>query len=851
MSNNLAFPFDDDASFAASISNLAVPVRSGHYDELRAAGSLREPYRRFFETLGSEGMDDLERRRQAAAKQIRDNGVTYNVYADANGPSRPWSLDLLPFVLDAADWQQIEHGVAQRASLLNAILADAYGPRQLLHAGLLPAALVQGHPGYLRSLAGYTPPGGVYLHIAAFDLARAPDGRWCVVSQRTQAPSGLGYALENRMIVAQQFPKAFRELRVQHLASSYRKLLDTLYSLSPAGTSPDGAPRIVLLTAGPYNETYFEHAYLARYLGLPLVEGSDLTVRDDKLYMKTLSGLEPVQAVLRRLDDDFCDPLELRPDSTLGVPGLLQAVRAGNVLVANALGSSFLESPGILAFLPGIADHLLGEPLALPSLPSWWCGEQAAMEEALLDLKRHVIKPTYPRQATQTHFEPVMCASTPTSALAGWQSRMQINPEAYTLQDYLPLSQVPTWTEQRLVPRAAMVRVFAIADGNGHWSVLPGGLTRIASRDQQIVSMQHGGSSLDTWVLTEGEVDTFSMLPGKLRPEDLANRRGVISSRAAENLFWMGRYAERAETGVRLARLVLDWLNANERLPADFIATVSQLCLRAGLVPVDAPELAANPWAFQQKLIAALGDADGATSVAFNLDALARSAAQIRDRLSPDHARLVLAPNAPFANWAERAGPESRDPTTEAMTALDQLAIDLAAISGEQADRMTRDDGWRLLTIGRHIERLAAMSSAMSAAFHSGTPHGPAFDLLLGVFDSAITYRSRYQRHEEIPALLDLLAREKDNPRSLRFVLRVLRRELGRLPTLPGVAPLTELLPLGRPDLAMLCEKDSNGYHPALIDWTLKLQRTAMQLSDAIGLRYFSHTHDVNQTFLI
>jgi uncharacterized circularly permuted ATP-grasp superfamily protein len=397
---------------AALAAALAPPAAPGHYDELRGGISAplaegggphgavvgahalpTRPWARFFENLGREGFADLNRRTIDLQRQVRDNGVTYNVYADAGGPQRPWSLDLFPLILPPASWHQIEAGVLQRMRLLEAVLDDVYGPQQLLKSNLLPPALVQGHAGYLRPMHGVRPAGGRRLHIAAFDLARDPAGAWWVLTQRTQAPSGLGYLLENRLIISRLFPEAFRDLKVQRLAAAYRALLESLTALCPAREG--GEPRVVLLTPGPYNETYFEHAYLARYLGLTLVEGSDLTVRDERLYLKTLKGLEPVHGVLKRLDDEFLDPLELRPDSHLGVPGLLQAIRAGNVLVANCPGSGLLESPALLGFLPALSRNLLGEDLRLPSLPSWWCGERAALLAALPQLPHGVVKDTY------------------------------------------------------------------------------------------------------------------------------------------------------------------------------------------------------------------------------------------------------------------------------------------------------------------------------------------------------------------------------------------------------------------------------------------------------------------------
>ena len=331
---------------------------------------------------------------------------------------------------------------------------------------------------------GVRPAGGTHLHIAAFDMARDPAGDWWVVSQRTQAPSGLGYLLENRLIISRMFPEAFGDLKVQRLAASYRALVDGLRAMCPGGNDA----RVVLLTPGPYNETYFEHAYLARYLGLTLVEGSDLTVRDQHLYLKTLQGLEPVHGILKRLDDEFLDPLELRSDSRLGVPGLLQAIRAGNVLVANAPGSAFLESTALLGFLPALSRHLLGEELKLPSLATWWCGERAAMEAVLPQLGERVIKPTYIAAGPGT----VLGKSLSRREIDEWAGRIVREPDEHTIQAYQPLSQMPTWKNGRIAPRSLMLRVFAVSDGPQSWRVLPGGLTRIAGQSLDIASMQRG-----------------------------------------------------------------------------------------------------------------------------------------------------------------------------------------------------------------------------------------------------------------------------------------------------------------------------------------------------------------------
>lgn len=875
---------DDVQQAGAIASRLAMPPREGHYDELREpGGSLRTSWQRFFELLGAEGFADLERRLGVVARQIHENGITYTVYAD-EGLARPWSLDLLPFIVDDDEWSRIETGVAQRAMLLDAIASDAYGGQRLLEQGYLPPALVQGHPGFVHAMHDVAVPGDVRLHIVGFDLGRGPDGTWRVVSQRTQAPSGLGYALENRLIISRLFPEAFGALNVQHLAATYRRLVDTLEALVQSERStmfeeplPEDlsrsvqerlaaererdppAPRIVLLTPGPYNETYFEHAYLARYLGLQLVEGSDLTVRNERVYMKGMRGLERVHGILRRLDDDFCDPVELRSDSTLGVPGLVQAIRARHVLVANALGCGFLESPGINGFLPGIARHLLGEELALPSLPSWWCGERAARRQVLPGLADRVVKPTYPGSVGRPAFEPMMGTSASAAQLDAWRKRIESDPDAYTVQGHLPLSQVPVWSGGRIVPRTAMLRVFAIADvdvasGRRRWDVVPGALARIATRDRQIVSTQRGGSSLDVWVRTAGPVETFSMLPKKLAPAELVAARTTrarpVSSRAAENLFWMGRYTERAEYDVRLTRLVLNRLPADDS-PPRFFEAVRELCVTAGLVERAVPSPKMAPRVFERALIAGLPYGNERRGVGFALHALARAAGQIRDRLSPEHSRLVDATVEDFDARLAGIKAEATAGGAIAREALEHVGTQLYAITGAQTDRMTRDDGWRLLTIGRQLERLFTMANALKTMLERDVLQGEgerAFALVLGLFDSTITYRSLYQRRQELPALLDLLICDDENPRALATMVKILRREVPRLPDV-GAGPARTLL-AGFPvtgigvDLADLLERDDDGDLRAL-HLANDLAALARRLSSDIAARYFSIVGDI------
>ncbi len=838
--------------------SLSMPADAGHRDELRDGAdphALAPHWSAFFDHVGTDGLADLNRRADNLQRQIRDNGVTYNVYADsAKGLQRPWALDLFPNIVPPEDWAQIEAGVLQRTRLLNAMMADLYGPQTLLRQAMLPAALVQGHPGYLRAMQGVQPAGGTWLHIVAFDLAHGPDGRWWVVGQRTQAPSGLGYLLENRIAIARQFPKAFAGMKVQRLASSYRALMDGIKSMAPEG---DNA-RIALLTPGPYNETYFEHAYLARYLGLTLVEGNDLTVRDQRLYLKTLSGLEPVHALIKRLDDEWLDPLEMRSDSTLGVPGLLQVLRAGNLLLANAPGSAPLESSALLGFLPAISRHLLGEELALPSLATWWCGEDAALREVLPLIKGSVIKPTYPRSGLET----AMGQSLSARELDEWSGRMARQPDDYTVQAWLPLGQTPTWTGERLVPRSSMLRVFALADGPQSWRVLPGGLVRLAPRGQLMASMQRGGSSADCWVLTDGPVDHTSLLQSAPTTMALAHQKRPVTSRAAENLFWLGRYTERAENAVRLAQIVLNHLGGEEPNSRPLMAWLSATALENSLVLPGVPAAEQASRVFARSLMAGLSPAPGSAlfgqsfSVGFNLRALRSAASQVRERLSPENWNLIERVEAGFARDCAAMAADAEYGTAEALAALQGASELLSAITGAQTDRMVRDSGWRLLSIGRHIERIATLSRALRLSLETGCLHDPAgFEAVIALFDSTITFHAMYQQRRDMVALVDLLVMDRDNPRSLAWVVQTLRSRLAKLAQTATVQDAVLAQGLPDPDTWVLAElsnwqRNADGERhwgdlEVLLD---DCEAAVSQLSEEITRLHFSHADRANQS---
>ena len=824
------------------------PQNARRYDEMLAAeGVVRPHWQRFFEHLDGVAPEEMRRRLDFVDRRILENGVTYNVYADPDGADRPWSLDPLPLIIPPGEWAEIEAAVAQRARLLNAMLADLYGPQTLLGEGLLPPALVYGQHGYLWPCQGIRPPGDVWLHQYAADLARSPDGRWWVIADRTQAPSGAGYALENRLIVSRVFPQMFRDLRVQHLADFFRQQRDGLAALAPLAGGEQ--PHIVLLTPGPYNETYFEHVYLARYLGFPLVEGQDLTVRGDAVYLKTLNGLKRVHVILRRLDDDYCDPLELRGESALGVPGLLNAVRAGGVVVANALGSGLLGSGALMGFLPGICEHLLGESLAMPSVATWWCGERPALDYVREHLPRLAIKAAYPTQ----RLVPVFAGDLDAAARAELLRRIEARPHAYVAQEVIELSQAPTWSrshERRLLARPVGLRVHAVATPDGY-AVMPGGLARVgATASERVISMQRGGASKDAWVLSEAPVSEFSLIKPSLGVRDLVRAGGNLSSRVVENLFWLGRYSERFDDCARMLRVALSRLvdAGGERTPSVELAL--RLAEQIGIVPGGPQGQPAG--AEEHALLRAVHEAALPGGLPSAIRALLWSASQVRDRLSQDHWQSLnrlqrdLHALAPARQPAPGLG--------ESLAFLDGVLAVSASLNGFAMDNMTRDDGWRFLIVGRRIERLAFLAQLLAGFLRrAGQADGDSLEWLLELADSIITYRSRYSRQPELLPVIDLLVFDESNPHGVAFQAGVLVRYLDRMQrelASPPAEPLArELAALRAFDLSA-CERAPLAAAAALAAALESLGEVAARLSDALAMRHFTHSDDLARSTL-
>jgi uncharacterized circularly permuted ATP-grasp superfamily protein/uncharacterized alpha-E superfamily protein len=802
---------------------------SAAFDEMMdERGQLRPHWKTFGSFLAQCGPQDFASRSEAVQRLLRDHGVTYNIYDDALGTSRPWMLDLLPFIVSADDWTKVAEGLDQRARLMNVILADIYGPQRLLREGWLPSTLVHANPGFLRPVVGVLPTGGRFATRFGCDLVRGPKGQWMALADRVQAPSGAGYTLENRIILASVFAEEFNASKVRRLKSWYDLKRDLLRSLQPNRRGTAGS---LMLTPGPYNETYFEHAFQARYLGFPLVEGADLTVRDRRVFLKTLEGLRRVDAVLRHIDDVYVDPLELNSDSMLGTAGLLEAWRSGSVALANGLGCGVVETPAMHPFLPGLCRKLLGEELKMACVPTWWCGQKRELDLVMSDPDRWVIKPAFVRGAR----DPVFVRDLDKEQKSRLLDTIRASPHDYIAQEILPLSTTPTLVQGKMEPRSLVWRAYTIAKGET-FETMPGGLTRVSPEPHRwLVTMRSGGISKDTWVLGDAPSENVRLHPAPIviRP---ARPPGGVPSRVADHLYWLGRYAERLEQTVRVLRTTLHRFSGEGSTESNReVAACIVLMTKLGFMPAGARDL-------REQLSALLQDPKRDGSVPDLMSRVRYNAAAARDRLSDDTWRLF--------NRIERDArmPASGFSVTRAIESLDTLVLDLAAFSGMEQENMTRGHGWRFLEIGRRIERADVMLSLLDV----GTTHARTDEIVLGplleIGDSTMTYRRLHFARPMLIQTLDLLLLEPGNPRSVSFQLHSLDRLVAKLPHDPTQDTgnrereqtdglLSDLMALNLEKLATAGDL----VFEVTPHFCQKMAKGIETLSDVITEHYFSH----------
>ena len=826
----------------------------GVYDEMvDGHGRIRPHWQTFLAGLAGMSDEDIANAWASADRLVRDYGITYNAHGDPNGEDRPWRLDPIPLIIPAAEWRALERGLVQRARLLNAVLADLYGEQRLLTEGIVPPALVFGNEQFIRPVHGIDMPDKLYLHFLAIDLARGPDGRWWALSDRTQSPIGAGYALENRVIMARTLPDLFKDCRVERLAAFFQAFRDELIS-----RIPNDDPRLVIHSPGPAAETYFEHAYLARYLGVPLVEAADLTVRDRRVFMKTLSGLRPVHMIWRRVEAHQYDPLTLQSDGLNGIPGIIEALRAGQVSIVNALGSGLVESDALMNFLPKLSTILLGEELLLPQIASWWCGTDQGKAFVLQNMERLVIRPTFASrsiiQGTPRH---VIGAELDQKARAGLSAKIEQNGDAYVGQELATLSTAPSWQGGRLQPRPVGLRVYLAASGDGY-RVMPGGLTRTSEHsDSEAVFMHQGEASKDSWVLADRPLSNFSRL-GQVEQRQAPKRGGQdIASRTADNLFWLGRYAERMEGGLRLLRaLLLRVIGDDLSEDAMVRSTLLDLMVERGyLAKTTAKQVGSRFGDISERGLSFLVfDPDAINGIGNLADNLRRTAGSVRERLSSDSWRILQELQASIESYRAKAG---RD-VDASLHLLNQFLRMLAALSGMQMENMTRGFGWRLFDMGRRLER-GVLTAKLIQGFAGCSTETESMvqNVLLQLADSSITYQTRYVAEPSAYLVIDLLLLDETNPRSVAFQLERLGEHLEALPRAAEQAGLSdEQQQLSRikakidlADLKTLSSPRSQSRErQALLELMSAIDQDLGMISDTVARRYFSHAEPLGRS---
>lgn len=803
-------PADDD-SLPAILRGYA--LQSGVADELfDAGGRMRPVWRRFIAQLAALSPEAVAMRFARGDQYLRDAGVYFRLYSGGPVQDREWPLSHVPVLISESDWGTICDGLSQRAELLERVMADLYGPGDLVAGGHLPAELVAGNAQWLRPVVGLRPRSGHWLHHLAFEIGRSPDGSFLVLGDRAQAPSGSGFALENRMATMRIFSEPFSRSHIHRLAGFFRAFSDAMEQLAGPGRGK------AILTPGPNNDTYYEHTYIARYLGMTLLEGEDLIVRDGQAMVRTVNGLEPLGLLWRRIDSEFADPLELAEGSRIGTPGLIEALRQRNLSLVNALGSGLIEARAFMAFLPRICQHLMGEPLRMPNIATWWCGQPAERAHVQKHAERMMIgaalEPALPfavgaHTALGGQFVGFADGAqdggqSDPGSVASW---IAANGPRLVGQEAVSLSTTPAWDEGRLVPRPMTIRVFAARKPDGSWTFMPGGYARIGkSGDTTALAMQAGGSVADVWVLSPRPVRADTMVaPGGFERAPA----GILPTRAAENLYWLGRYIERTEGAIRLLRAWHLRL-AETQDPEDLrLREMAELMALADL-DVERPV----PEALIQMIASARS-----------------SAAKVRDRFSPDGW-------AALNDLAKSAGrmTDLVRPGDDASQFMSILLRKISGFTGLVHENMYHFAGWRFLSLGRAQERADGTLMLLAAFTAPGAAPG-MLEVAIEVCDSVMTHQRRYRFGPSRETVLDLLALDMQNPRAVLNQIAQMQRHVARLPHAGAegrLSPLEQVLRMLETDLRVSAP---DALSPARLEGLRQQLARAYELISATLLR--------------
>ncbi len=828
-------------------SSIAAGYAAGTgYDELIGQdGAIASHWRPIVDGLDTLSDEERHERVDRINARVRETGIAHDVFADPSRNVQPWRLDLVPLALPQSEWESIEAAVIQRARLSEAIIGDIYGPQELLRRGLIPPQLILADPAFLRPCRGLGPEGS-RLQFLAVDLARDPAGSWRVVDMHAETPAGIGYALANRTVLTHVCGDIFSASRAVRLAPYFQRIQD---ALAQRINRPD--PSVALLTPGPHHSDFFSHAYLARYLGALLVEGGDLRVDNDRIYLKTLDGLRPIDLLLRSAAAGLCDALELEPSGFLGPVGLVQAVRRQPGLVVNALGTAIVENRGLGGYLPQLSRELLGEELAFPDVNKVWLGDPQVGRRIASNLDRYFI-----RRASEQTARPGQAAApidaTRLSAAERQTLAATIEIEGHRLvaEEKVPLGTTPSFGPGGLAPTSFAMRVFAGAVPGG-FIVMPGGLAMTVAPGASMALTAPDGASRDVWVLSDAPQPAFkSLWVPTIEAAHVQRGPRELPSRTADNLFWLGRYVENADWTFRLLRNCLARVEEDSG-PRQSLG-LSRNALIAELERENTKPVVVPPGLTQQQTITYLSRMlmtapDRDFGLQRTLLSMHRVASLSRDRLSLEAWRTLN------AFYVGRSWQTQDIPTTigESLDLIDNGLAVIAAFNGLSHENMTRNHGWAFLDLGRRMSRAHNMARILMSAFCMTDPeHEEASSLLfvLELADSFITYRSRYRLDPLLPLVLDLLMIDETNPRSLAFQLVAIVDHIDTLPQTGKGRGRTEVQRLGLSmlsdvrlaDVASLAEAMNNGARGALSQLLqLQIERIP-QLSDAITRRYFS-----------
>lgn len=816
------------------------------YDEvLNTDGTVKPHWKALFSTLEKLGISELKNRNLEIVNKLRENGVTYNVYGSPDGMNRPWQLDPIPFLLEQSEWNTIAKGLQQRAMVLDLMLKDLYGPRNLVRDGIIPAELVFDNTGFFRPCSDVKIASEIQLTLFAADMARGPDGQMWIVDNRTQAPSGSGYTLENRVVMSKLLPELADGMYVSKLAPYFNSLQNTVLKL--ADKSKD-APNIVYLTPGPSNEAYFEHAYLASYLGYTLAQGDDLLVRNGSVWLKSIDGLQKVDVIIRRIDDDWCDPLELREDSRLGVPGLLQAIRMGNVQVLNAPGSSVLENHAFLAFMENICQYFLKEKLIMPSVATWWCGHAKELNYVLDHFDELIIK----KANRKTKFRSIYGRLLSAEEKESWKRIVAQSPHEFIAQQEVSLSTTPSLIDGNIEPRYAALRAFMVADENGY-HVMQGGLTRSSAvKDRFVISNQQGGLSKDTWIVSNKteEIQEKISLPSL----SSVNKHVSLPSRSAENLFWVGRYCERAMAVIKFMNITINVLNLDRNFGGSakqehikiLLQSLTHLSATYPGFLDDEKDHFQDPY---KEIIDLIANNGRPGSVANNIGLFLNAVGAVRNQWDLEIWRIVDLIDNGFHEIRNASSMNSNN----IQKTLDGLFNNLFTFLGVIAESMPRDNSFFLLETGKLIERILSRISVIQSNFgvkNAIAVENELIEATLINHHSLVNYRQIYKSHLSVEAMLDMVLLEKTLPFSLVYMLDELKKNLSKLPATTRGERLNEaeksvlkastLIKLA--NISNLNKGNADLERGELFELLSEVSRLVSSVSTILTNMYFSHT---------